>query len=85
MTHRIIEDVTEKIRQRSLDTRARYLSQMEDAAQQGPVRTALSCTNLAHDYASASDDEKMILTSSSRGANVAIINAYNDVLSAPLA
>lgn len=82
MTHRIIEDVTEKIRQRSLDTRAGYLSQMEDAAQQGPVRTALSCTNLAHDYASASDDEKMILTSSSRGANVAIINAYNDVLSA---
>ena len=82
MTHRIIEDVTEKIRQRSLATRAAYLSQMEAAAQQGPVRTALSCTNLAHDYASASDDEKMILTSSSRGANIAIINAYNDVLSA---
>jgi len=82
MTHPIVDAVTEKIRERSRDTRAAYLADMEAAAHKGPVRTALSCTNLAHDYASASDDEKMILKSSSRGANIAIINAYNDVLSA---
>jgi len=48
----------------------------------GPVRNTLSCTNLAHDFASAADDEKVILKSSARSANIAIITAYNDVLSA---
>lgn len=80
--HSILEQVTQRIRERSQPHRERYLTQMRAAASEGPVRFALSCTNLAHDYASATDDEKMILKSSARGANMGIVTAYNDVLSA---
>ncbi|MEK9714159.1 MAG: dihydroxy-acid dehydratase, partial [Thalassolituus sp.] len=82
MTHPIVEAVTERIRQRSAGPRAAYLAAMEQAAVKGPVRNTLSCTNLAHDFASAADDEKVILKSSARSSNIAIITAYNDVLSA---
>jgi phosphogluconate dehydratase len=80
--HTVVDAVTQRICDRSKASRAAYLSAMEAAAVKGPVRGTLSCTNLAHDYASATDDEKLILKSSHRSANVAIINAYNDVLSA---
>lgn len=80
--HSVVDTVTQRISDRSKASRAAYLSAMEAAAVQGPVRGTLSCTNLAHDYASATDDEKLILKSSHRSANIAIINSYNDVLSA---
>ena len=82
MTHPTVEAVTARIQERSRPTRSDYLADMEQAARAGPVRTAVSCTNLAHGCAAASDDEKLILKSSSGGANIAIINAYNDMLSA---
>lgn len=80
--HPLIQQVTDGIRQRSQDSRAAYLHMITQAVNNGPVRGALSCTNLAHDFAAAADDEKLILKASQRGANIAIINAYNDVLSA---
>ncbi len=80
--HPLLLDVTERIRQRSKTTRAAYLAQTEQAVAQGPVREQLSCTNLAHDYAASSDTEKLILKQNHRAANIAIISAYNDVLSA---
>ena len=80
--HPILLDVTARIRQRSQATRAAYLAQIEQAVAQGPVRDQLSCTNLAHDYAASSDNEKLILRQNHRAANIAIISAYNDVLSA---
>lgn len=80
--HPVVDAVTQRICERSKASRSAYLKAMEAAAVQGPVRNTLSCTNLAHDYASANDDEKLILKSSHRSANIAIINSYNDVLSA---
>ncbi|GGY43621.1 phosphogluconate dehydratase [Bacterioplanes sanyensis] len=80
--HSVVEQVTERIRQRSQKSRQRYLQHMQAAAQQGPLRHQLSCTNLAHDYAAASDDDKLILKASHQAANIAIVSAYNDVLSA---
>ncbi|UXD87873.1 phosphogluconate dehydratase [Thalassolituus hydrocarboniclasticus] len=80
--HPLLLDVTERIRQRSKATRAAYLAQTEQAVAQGPVREQLSCTNLAHDYAASPDAEKLILKQNHRAANIAIISAYNDVLSA---
>lgn len=74
--------VTERIRHRSRQRRADYLAQVQQAVAQGPVRDQLGCTNLAHTYAAASSDEKLILKQDHRAANIAIINAYNDVLSA---
>ena len=55
----VIEQVTERIRRRSADTRAAYLARIEAARRDGTARSRLSCGNLAHGFAAAgteSDD-----------------------------
>ncbi len=78
--HPIIERVTQRIIDRSKDSRRRYLDLMEREAEKFPNRGALSCSNLAHGFAAALDDKPAI--KSGRGANLAIVTAYNDMLSA---
>ena len=76
-----IAEVTERIRARSRDSRAAYLERMEQARRDGPRRSELSCGNLAHGFAAADPDDKTRL----KGAetpNLAIVSAYNDMLSA---
>ena len=83
--HAIINDVTLRIIERSQVQRHNYLDLIQQQAQrlqEGPARYGLSCTNLAHDVASAENAEKLILKQSARGANIGIVTAYNDVLSA---
>jgi phosphogluconate dehydratase len=80
--HPLIESVTQRIRERSRETREAYLQHIREAVADGPVRDSISCTNLAHTYAASSADEKLILRQNHRAANIAIINAYNDLLSA---
>ena len=73
--------VTERIRRRSAATRAAYLDRLEQARRRGPLRRALGCTNLAHAFAAAPPGDKIMLRESHR-PNVAIVSAYNDMLSA---
>ncbi|MEO7252332.1 MAG: dihydroxy-acid dehydratase, partial [Arenimonas sp.] len=76
---RLIE-VTARIRERSERTRAAYLQGIAAARSDGPSRQRLSCGNLAHGFAAAGDDKPRL-----KGAvapNLAIISAYNDMLSA---
>lgn len=80
--HPQVQAVTERIIARSRPRRQRYLQQLQDAVQQGPLRGQLGCTNLAHTYAAAPVAEKLILQQNHRAANIAIISAYNDILSA---
>ncbi|MFT4906310.1 MAG: phosphogluconate dehydratase [Oleispira sp.] len=83
--HPIIVAVTEKIINRSRDSRKKYLDLIAAEAerlQQQPARHGVSCTNLAHAIAAENHDEKMILKQSHRASNIGIINAYNDILSA---
>lgn len=75
-----IAEVTERIRERSRDTRSAYLERMRTQSS-GPARTRLSCTNLAHGFAAAAAPDKQVLKAL-RGANLAIVTAYNDMLSA---
>ncbi len=51
MLHPVVAEVTERLRERSRDTRAAYLRRIDAAT--GPARTAsdLSCGNLAHGFA----------------------------------
>src|ERR1700681_391832 len=79
--HVRIHEVTERIRERSRSGRADYLARMDAARRQGSVRAGLSCTNLAHGFAAsdATDKEALKLM---RWPNVAIVSAYNDMLSA---
>ncbi len=76
-----IADVTEAIVARSRETRARYLDDIEKAAAEGPHRAALSCGNLAHGFAGCGAEDKSALRGQ-RVPNVAIVTAYNDMLSA---
>ncbi len=75
-----VHEVTERIRERSRDTRAAYLERMRGQAR-GPARTQLSCTNLAHGFAASSAADKEVLKAL-RGPNLGIVTAYNDMLSA---
>jgi phosphogluconate dehydratase len=76
-----INVVTEKISKRSKLTRNRYLRRIEQAGEEGPQRGSLSCTNLAHVTAASITSDKGLLIGS-QSPNIAIVSAYNDMLSA---
>ena len=78
--HPAIERVTARIIEKSADSRRRYLELMDREAERFPNRNALSCSNLAHGFAAALEDKGAI--KSGRGPNLAIVTAYNDMLSA---
>ena len=78
--HPAIERVTQRIIDKSKDSRRRYLELMEREGERHPDRNALSCSNLAHGFAASLEDKPAI--ASGRGANLAIVTAYNDMLSA---
>ena len=75
-----IAAVTERIVERSRDSRATYLDRMAQAAEEGPRRAHLSCGNQAHAYAAMGEDQEALATG--RQPNVGIVTAYNDMLSA---
>jgi phosphogluconate dehydratase len=79
--HDRVRDVTERIRERSRSGRAGYLARMEAARQRGSARAGLSCTNLAHGFAASDAGDKEALKLM-RWPNIAIVSAYNDMLSA---
>ena len=79
--HAVVATVTEDIRRRSAPTRAAYLRQVEAARQAGTARQRVSCTNLAHAFAASTPDDKQALRAG-RWPNLAIVSAYNDMLSA---
>jgi len=76
-----VAEVTERIVARSAASRATYLDRMDAAADPRPHRTDLGCANLAHGYAACEPGDKSDLKTSPK-ANIAIVSAYNDMLSA---
>lgn len=81
MIHQVISDVTARIRERSIARRQAFLARIQRQAEQGKTRAALACGNLAHAVAACSSDEKGRILDMTR-ANVGIVTAYNDMLSA---
>lgn len=81
MTKDAIRRVTDRIIARSAADRAAYLAQVRSAQQQGPRRGTLACGNLAHGFAACAADDKSKLKSGAE-PNIAIVSAYNDMLSA---
>jgi phosphogluconate dehydratase len=75
-----IAAVTDRIIERSKVSRGRYLQLMADEAERGISRPRLSCGNFAHGFAASGEDKQAIRTIS--GPNLAIVTAYNDMLSA---
>ena len=76
-----IASITSRIAVRSADSRARYLAHIRKARDVEPRRRHLPCANLAHGFAACSPSEKEVL-SADRVHNIAIVTAYNDMLSA---
>jgi phosphogluconate dehydratase len=79
--HNTVSAVTERIRERSRARRGAYLEQVRRAADAGPPRRSLSCSNLAHGIAACSSKEKEFLSGNTT-PNIGIVSAYNDMLSA---
>ncbi len=77
----IIKQVTEQIIERSQESRAVYLGRIEEAKGHGVNRKKLGCSNIAHAMAPMEKDEKASITAMEQ-PNIAIITAYNDMLSA---
>lgn len=79
--HTTVSAVTERIRDRSASQRRDYLDLMTDAMATPVQRSTLGCGNLAHGFAACgSEDKDRIRLMNS--ANIGIITAYNDMLSA---
>jgi phosphogluconate dehydratase len=73
--------ITERIVERSRETRSAYVAQMQEAEKVERTRSDLSCGNLAHAFAACNVHDKGEL-SGVRTPNLAIISSFNDMLSA---
>ena len=87
--HPILAAVTARITERSRPTRQAYLQQVNAAANKDPGAQRLGCANVAHAFAAMPDSDKGRATAldkikvvAPRAPNIAIVNAYNDLLSA---
>ncbi len=75
-----LKRVTERIEKRSASSRRAYLDRLDAAAKDGPRRAHLGCSGQAHAYAAMGADKDRLLKH--RAANIGIVTAYNDMLSA---
>ncbi|TCK22902.1 phosphogluconate dehydratase [Pseudonocardia endophytica] len=80
--HPAVAAVTDRVRARSATRRADYLSRIRTAAAPpaAPAREGMGCANLAHGAAACGPDKIALTATPAR--NVAIVTAYNDMLSA---
>ncbi len=81
MMNNKIENITKRIILRSQKTRELYLSQMLSQFDKGFSRSHLSCGNIVHAAAGCGEKDKDAL-GKNIVPNIAIITAYNDMLSA---
>ncbi|MCY0965031.1 phosphogluconate dehydratase [Parathalassolituus penaei] len=79
--HPVVEQVTQRIIKRSSAARSAYLASMKAAEEQGVHRATLACGNLAHGFAACNSHDKDVLKLMNQ-VNVAMVTAYNDMLSA---
>lgn len=76
----VVARVTARIIERSRPARTAYLARIDAAGADGTSRSRLSCGNLAHGFAAAGPDKPALR--GRRSANIGIVTAYNDMLSA---
>ncbi|MFK7860721.1 MAG: phosphogluconate dehydratase [Granulosicoccus sp.] len=76
-----VSEVTDRIVQRSQNSRKTYLARIDALAAAPSGRAGMGCTNLAHAFAAAPSSDKLVLHAE-HAPNLAIVTAYNDMLSA---
>ena len=78
--HPVIAAVTKRVVEKSRAGRKTYLDLMDREADRAPERSQVSCSNLAHAFAGALEDQDALKHNG--GPNIGIVTAYNDMLSA---
>ena len=81
MIHPTIEQVTQRIIERSKAQRKQFFERINAQFDAGRKRGSLSCGNLAHGFAGCGSEDKEILSDTVL-PNLGIVTAYNDMLSA---
>ena len=79
--HARVGEITARIASRSRPFRGPYLEAIDREAAKGPVRKKLGCANFAHGFAACGPEDKETIRGV-KGPNLAIVTAYNDMLSA---
>ncbi|CCQ15367.1 Phosphogluconate dehydratase [Rhodococcus sp. AW25M09] len=79
--HPVLRQVTDRIADRSQFDRTKYLARIAAAGDRGPARGRLACANIAHGFAASGKADKQALRGMVK-PNIAIVSAYNDMLSA---
>ena len=79
--HPVLQQVTDRIAGRSQSARTAYLARIAAAGDRGPARGRLACANIAHGFAASGTADKQALRGMVK-PNIAIVSAYNDMLSA---
>jgi len=80
--HPVVEHVADRIADRSARSRAAYLARIAQARGNEPGRAKLSCANFAHAFAASPEGDKAAVLRDPNAPNLAIVSAYNDMLSA---
>ena len=76
-----IAEVTHRIRERSAGLRGAYLARLQRLSQRPPGAQRMGCANVAHAFAAMPVDQRLNIVAE-RAPNLAVVNAYNDMLSA---
>jgi phosphogluconate dehydratase len=74
-------EVTERIRERSAPTRRAYLDGVDAAVARPRGSERMGCANVAHAFAALPANDKLRVVAQ-RAPNLAVVTAYNDMLSA---
>jgi len=73
--------ITERIRQRSQPLRQAYLTRLQRQADRPPGAQRMGCANVAHAFAALPGDQRFRVVAE-RAPHLAVVTAYNDMLSA---
>ena len=76
-----ITELTQRIRQRSAPQRQAYLNRIQRLADRPPGAQRMGCANVAHAFAALPGDQRLRVVAE-RAPHLAVVTAYNDMLSA---
>lgn len=79
--HPTVEQVTDRIRQRSAALRRAYLARVQATIERPRGADRMGCANVAHAFAALPGDARLRVVAE-RAPHVGIVTAYNDMLSA---
>ena len=77
----VVQRVTARIRERSAPLRSAYLARIDRLAARKPGSERMGCANVAHAFAAMPQNDKLRVVAA-KGPHLAVVTAYNDMLSA---